>query len=343
MAVGMLLLAALCWGAGNVANKTLLDHVGPFTALVARCLLGLAVIVPLCRLEGGGRPSKGWWSSALGVSALFAAALMTQQVAYRWTTVINVSFLVNTCTVMTALLAWMILRQRPGWRVGFAGLVTVFGAYLMSGATAAGFAINPGDLACLVSALFYAGWMVALGQHVLRYGRAMATSAVQFGLTAALMLPLALACEAPTLSGVAAAWRELLFLGVFSTAAACTLTSVAQRHVSAPVAAILVSMESVFGALGAFLLLGEQTPAAGLLGASLIFGAVVMTALSDRASKRLRAAQGDGAPCGHREKVSPTARLTFTADASSGDVRMDDLRTWDCRRQSCREGIGATS
>jgi drug/metabolite transporter (DMT)-like permease len=147
-----------------------------------------------------------------------------------------------------------------------------------------GFTINPGDLACLVSALFYAGWMVAVGQHVLRHGRPLASSAVQFGLTAALMVPLVLAYEAPTLSGVAAAWRELLFLGVFSTAAACTLTTLAQRYVSAPVAAILVSMESVFGALGAYLLLGEQTPAAGLLGAALIFGAVVMTALSDRAS-----------------------------------------------------------
>jgi drug/metabolite transporter (DMT)-like permease len=231
MAVGLLLLAALCWGAGNVANKTLLDHVGPFTALVARCLLGLAIILPLCRLDGDEPLDRGWLASALGVSVLFAAAIMAQQVAYRWTTVTNVSFLVNTCTVMTAVLAWILLRQRPGWRVGLAGGVTLAGAYLMSGASVVGVSMNPGDLACLVSAFFYAGWMVALGQHATRFGRPMATSAVQFGLTAALMLPLALIFEAPTTAGVTAAWRELLFLGIFSTAAACALVTVAQRHV----------------------------------------------------------------------------------------------------------------
>lgn len=281
-AVGLLLLAAFCWGAGNVANKTLLEHVGPLTALLARCLLGVAILLPLCRLDGAGRPDRAWWGSALAVSVLFAAAVVAQQVAYRWTTVTNVSFLVNTCTVMTALLAWVFLRQRPGWRVGLAGLVTLLGAYLMSGATAVGFTLNPGDLACFVSALFYAGWMVALGQHVQRHGRPMSTSAAQFALTAVLMLPLSFTFEAPTISGVIAAWRELLFLGIFSTAAACTLTTVAQRHVSAPVTAILVSMESVFGALGAYLLLGEQTPVVGLLGAALIFGAVGLTALSDQ-------------------------------------------------------------
>ncbi len=162
-AVGFLLLAALCWGAGNVANKTLLEHVGPFTALVVRCLLGLAILLPLCRLDAEGRGDGRWLASALAVSVLFAAALMAQQVAYVWTTVTNVSFLVNTCTVMTALLAWIVLRQRPGWRVGTAGVVTLAGAYLMSGAAVAGFTINPGDLACLVSAVFYAGWMIAPG------------------------------------------------------------------------------------------------------------------------------------------------------------------------------------
>jgi drug/metabolite transporter (DMT)-like permease len=284
MAVGLLLLAAVCWGAGNVANKTVLDHVGPFTALVARCLLGFMLILPLCRLSRDEQPDRRWLGSALRVSLLFAAAIMAQQFAYGWTTVTNASFLVNTCTVMTALLAWVFLRQRPGWCVAFAGLVTLVGAYLMSGAAAMGFTMNPGDLACFVSALFYAGWMVALGQHAVRHGHPMATAAVQFGLTAVLMLPLSLTFEAPTTSGVVAAWRELLFLGIFSTAVACTLTTVAQRYVSAPVTAILLSMESVFGAVGAYLLLGEQTPMVGLVGAGLIFGAVGMTALSDRLS-----------------------------------------------------------
>ncbi len=278
-AVLLLLLAAVFWGAGNVANKTLLAHVGPLTALVGRCGLALLVMLPLCRLDGPGDRREPWLRSALVVSLLFAGAIMSQQVAYRWTTVTNVSFLVNTCTVMTALLAWMLLSQRPSRRVAAAGVVTVAGAYLMSGAGGAGLSLNPGDLACFVSAFFYAAWMVALGRHAVRFGRPMRTSAVQFGATGLLMLPLALLFETPTATGLLGAWREILFLGLFSTAAAGALTTVAQRHVRPSVAAILVSAESVFGAAGAFLLLGERTPVTGLLGAALIFSAVALTAL----------------------------------------------------------------
>ena len=277
-AVVLLLLAALCWGAGNVANKTLLEHVGPLTALVGRCTLAFLVILPLCRLDGSDDSPEPWLGSAVVVSFLFAAAIMAQQIAYRWTTVTNVSFLVNTCTVMTAMLAWMLLSQRPSWRVAAAGIITIAGAYLMSGAGASGVTVNTGDLACFVSAFFYAAWMVALGRHAMRYGRPMKTSAVQFGLTGLLMLPLAFTFEAPTTTGLFSAWREILFLGIFSTAAAGALTTIAQRHVKPSVAAILVSAESVFGAAGAYLILGEQTPVAGLLGATLIFSAIALTA-----------------------------------------------------------------
>ncbi len=277
-AMMLLLLAAFFWGAGNIANKTLLDHIGPLTALVGRCALAFLVMLPLCRLDGSDNSPEPWVGSALLVSLLFAAAIMSQQVAYRWTTVTNVSFLVNTCTVMTALLAWVFLSQRPSRRVAAAGIVTLAGAYLMSGIGSAGVRMNPGDLACFVSAFFYAAWMVALGRHATRHGRPMRTSAVQFGVTGLLMLPLAFLFETPTTTGLLGAWREILFLGLFSTAAAGALTTVAQRHVKPSVAAILVSAESVFGAVGAFLILGELTPVAGLFGAALIFSAVALTA-----------------------------------------------------------------
>lgn len=308
-AVAMLLLAALLWGSGNVANKTLLDHVGPFTALAIRCLLALLVVLPLLRFDGTGRTNGRWLASALGVATLFVGATATQQVAYRWTSVTNVSFLVNTCPVMAAGLAWLLLRQRPGWRLSVAAIATVSGAALMSGVVTTRLAMNPGDVACLVSAFLYAGGMVAMSRHLLDHGRPMATSAVSFGLAAAVMLPLSLAVEAPTTQGVAAAWRELLFLGLFSTAASCVLLTLAQRHVAAPLAAVLVSSESVFGAAGAFLLLGERTYVIGLLGGALILGAVALAARDSGPSRGPRRAEAGARPAGNRSCVFARKRL----------------------------------
>ena len=42
----MLLCAGLFWGSGNVANKTVPDHIGPFSALGYRCALTILVIAP---------------------------------------------------------------------------------------------------------------------------------------------------------------------------------------------------------------------------------------------------------------------------------------------------------
>ena len=83
----------------------------------------------------------------------------------------------------------------------------------------------------ILSAACYALWMVELGRHLRAFGRPVATAATQFALTAALLLPVGV------LHGLspAAAWAagpELLVVGVFSTALAFGIQTVAQRFTS---------------------------------------------------------------------------------------------------------------
>lgn len=285
MASGVLLAAAFCWGAGNVASKTVLDHLEPLTVVGLRCLLAALVIAPfalrdLRHFRRGTEP--GWAKGVLGISALFAVALVLQQLAYKFTSVTNVSFLVNTATVMTPVIAWLALGHRAGLAVACATPLTLLGALLMSGAAYSLASINLGDLLCLASAAVYAGWMVALGHHAVTYRRPLGTTFVQFAISAVLVLPLALWIDAPDLRAIGQAGPELFMLGVFSTALAFGLQTWAQRFVSASTAAVLVSAESLFGALGAYLLLGEQTGFLGLIGAALILTAITFVAMGDR-------------------------------------------------------------
>ena len=277
-AVLMLLCAALFWGSGNVASKTVLDHIGPFSALGYRCALAILVIAPFLRFDRLVQGEPGWLRSAIGVSGLFATAMLFQQIAFRFTSVTNVSFLVNTASVMTPVLAWVAFRQRPSRRVALAGCITLGGAFLMSGGAVSLARFNPGDLACLASALFYAGWMVALGRHAMTHGRAVATTIVQFAVTAVVAGTLAVAVEAPTLTAAVSAWREVVFLAVFSTAGAFVLLTLAQAHLPASVAAVLASAESVFGAAGGYLLLNEVTSPGGAAGAALILMSIAIVA-----------------------------------------------------------------
>jgi len=275
--VFMLVIAAAFWGSGNIANKTLLDDIGPLTALALRGTIAALIVLPFLGFDREPRPVPGFYRSGITVAVLFVAAATFQQVAYQWTTVTNASFLVNTCTVMTPLLAWVILRERPHGRIVVAAIVTLCGAWLMCGAASLGTGgINAGDAACLISALFYAGWAIALGHHAVQYGRPLTTAFIQFGLAGVLLAPVALTLETPTLAGVVAAGPEVLYLAVFCTVCACLLTAIAQRRVPASVAVVLLSLESVFGAAAAYFVLAERPSPEVIFGGSLIMLAVVV-------------------------------------------------------------------
>ena len=47
----LLLLAAAFWGFGNVAQKTVLEHLDPLSAVGMRCLIAGLIAAPLTMLE----------------------------------------------------------------------------------------------------------------------------------------------------------------------------------------------------------------------------------------------------------------------------------------------------
>lgn len=282
----LLLLAAALWGFGNVAQKTVLDHLDPLSAVGLRCLIAAVVILPLARAERGEAPRAGSRTSLLRVTACFAAAMTAQQLAYLGTSVTSASFLVNTATVMTPLAAWLLLRERPSPVVMLAAVLTLAGAMLMAGGVAQ---VSGGDRAALLSAACYAVWMVELGRHVRAHGRPCTAAAVQFAATAALLLPVAAAGGGLSLAAVRAAAVELAVLGVLSTAGAFGLQTVAQRYTPASHAAVVVSAESVFGATAAGLLLGERLTVPAAAGAVLILAAIVVVARAGSAAGTAKA------------------------------------------------------
>ncbi len=284
MATAMLLGAAFFWGTGNVANKTVLSHLEPLTVVGLRCAVAALVLVPLAMGEIRRQPGWAWLPSAIGVSALFASALVLQQMAFTTTTVTNVSFLVNTCSIMTPVIAWLVLGERAERRTLVALVATLAGAFLMAGASLSLSQMNRGDLLCIIAAAAFAGWMVALGRHAVRHARTYCTALIQFLVGAAVLLPLAGLLESPTLPGVCGAWRELLFLGLFSTGVAIVLQTHAQQYVSASRAAVLSSAESLFGAAGGYIIMGDRLAMTGIGGAALILSGILIAA--GRGSRR---------------------------------------------------------
>ncbi|MBO9122862.1 MULTISPECIES: DMT family transporter [unclassified Rhizobium] len=276
-----LILAAAFWGFGNIAQKTVLTHMGPLSATMLRCLIGALVMLPLAALErndvrGHG---AGWTKSILRVALTFTVAIAIQQTAYVNATVVNASFLVNTATVLTPVVAWASFGETTRRLGVFAACLTLAGIGLMADGIGGFAALNTGDVACLVSAVFYAFWMVLLGRHARRYGGPFTSAFVQFAIAALLLMPVAPLLEPLTGEMMWRAAPELAMLGILSTAAAFGLQTYAQRHVPASKAAVLVSGESIFGAIGACLVLLERPPVMACVGAALIFLSIVIVTI----------------------------------------------------------------
>ena len=297
----LLLLAAAFWGFGNVAQKTVLEHLDPLSAVGLRCLIGGLLIMPLIATEQRLKFGSGYWASLGKVSVIFAIAMVIQQVAYLGTSVTNASFLVNTETVITPLVVWMLIGQRPTAMIWLAASTALIGVLLMSGGLSTN--VGHGDFAALVSGACYALWTVELGRHMQTYGNAAIACATQFLGVAAVATPLGWLFGNMSLAATIDAGPELLILGVFSTAAAFGLQALAQCFTSACHAAVIVSAESVFGAAGAALFLGERLSTVGAIGAAMVLTAIILLASFTRDSRRRKPAlTADGA------RPSPAAR-----------------------------------
>ena len=89
---------------------------------------------------------------------------------------------------------------------------------------------------------------------------------------------------------LSAGWVQIAYTAVFSTAISFTLQAMGQQYVPPANAAIILSAESLFAALGGALILGERLNGSGYLGAGLLFVAIVMVETIPAIKARVKAA-----------------------------------------------------
>ena len=193
-------------------------------------------------------------------------------------------FLTATYVVIVALLArFMGRRLHPA--VVVAVFVCLAGMYLLCVPLETGFSgVYVGDVIMLAGALFYALHIVAVGRFALE--DALWLSGAQFFTSALLSAICAGALEGATLLDVVPALLPVLYVGVFSTGLGYTLQNIGQRSVDEAPAAILMSLESVFAALGGWVLLSERLSGTELLGCALVFAAVLLAQLPSFKKRR---------------------------------------------------------
>ena len=283
LAVLTLVACTVLWGFAFLFQKNAMAHMGPLTFTAIRYGIGTILVAPLAMIEyRRQRPIHGplsrrqWIQLAILVLSFFAG-VWAQQAALQTATVTNGGFLTALYVIFTPLAAFLLLGARPHPIVYAGAPLALVGIYLLTGANFSQF--TPGDLMLLVGAVCWAVQVALLGQLVKETGLPIAISTINFYTTAVLAMVGAFALEPVAISDILGGWIPILYSAVFSTGIAFVLQAVGQQYVPSANAAIILSAESLFAALGGALLLGERLPPIGYAGAAIIFGAIILVEL----------------------------------------------------------------
>ncbi len=276
----LLLLVALIWGFGFVAQRAGMEHIGPYGFNGIRFLLGGLCLLPLALRHGPATPLDSGRSIALlpaGAAAglvLFAGASL-QQLGIQFTTAGKAGFITGLYVIFVPLIG-LLWKQATGTGTWLGAGLAALGMYLLS--VRGAMTIDPGDLLVLVGAVFWACHVLLLGYLSPRTSP-VRLAMVQFLVCGLLSLLVAFAIETISLSAIKEAAVPILYGGLGSVGAGYTLQVVVQRRAHPSHAAILLSLESAFAALGGWWLLDERLSLQAMVGCALMLAGMLLSQL----------------------------------------------------------------
>ena len=273
LAKPMLFTAALIWGSSFFVMKNTLDALPPMALLALRFTIGAALMALLCWRRWRTFTWDYLWRGAIIGGCLFLAYLI-QTYGLARTTPSKNAFLTAVYCVLVPFFYWAAARVRPDRYNLTAAVLCVAGVGLVS--LNGDLSVNLGDLLTLCGAVFYAAHIVAVAK--VERGRdiyllttfqfAFAALYAWVGTAAAETFPAAALTDGAVLFALG-------YLGVMATTVALLFQNVGQVNSDPASAAVILSLESVFGVLFSVAFYQDRVTARMLLGFLLIFVAVV--------------------------------------------------------------------
>ncbi len=253
------------------------EGAGPAAIGMWRLLFALPVLWLAVRAAPApaGAGAAAWrWAALAGLC--FAGDLATWHWSIRQTGVAHATLYSNCAPLVLAVGLWLLCGIRPGWRLAAALAVALTGIALLVGDPGApGPAPGVGAATGLASAVFYAGYQVAIARAAAGLGAARAM-AVSSAAGAAALAGTALLSGEPLLASSAAGWLALLVLGLVIHAGGQGLIARALPALPAGPAAVVLLIQPVVAALAAWPLCGERPGPWQVAGGILILTGVVL-------------------------------------------------------------------
>lgn len=259
-------LIALLAGALGIAFSPIfvrVSELGPTATAFWRVAFAVPALAVWMRLEPDDgprarRPSTPFdYLRLIAVGLFFAGDLACWHWSIKYTSIANATLLANFAPIFVAPLSWLLFKERftrtfvLGLALAIAGAIVLMGQSLRLSMDALF-----GDALGLVTAMFYAGYILTVGR--LRTEFSTATIMTWSGaVTALALLPLAILSGESLVAGTAAGWAILLGLALFSHAGGQSLIAYALAHLPASFSSVSLLLQPAAAAVLAWALLGE--------------------------------------------------------------------------------------
>lgn len=283
-----LLAATVIWGFAFIAQSVGMDLIGPFTFQMVRCLLAVLFLIPCafildigkCSLKASAEKWKNpalWKAGILCGCALFVASSL-QQIGLVYTDAGKAGFITAMYIVMVPLLG-LFFHRKPSKAALLSVFLAVIGLYLLSCMGVA--EVNKGDVFLMGCAVAFAVQITCI-DHFAADVDGFRLNCIQSLTVAVISIPFVFFTETVVVDNLIACWGPLCFAGILSMGLAYSLQIVGQKDLEPTTASLIMSLESVFAALGGWWLLKERMSGSELLGCGLVFAAVVISQLPEK-------------------------------------------------------------
>ncbi len=279
----LLLLAAIIWGFASVAQRVGAEFVGAFTFNGIRFALGSVSLIPLIiyreknnekHVNDINKNSKSIFYKegiVLGIVLFIASAF--QQIGVMYTTAGKAGFITGFYIVIVSMMG-IFLKQKIKLNTWTAVFLSFVGLYFLS--IKEDFTISKGDFLVFIGAFFWAAHIQIIDTYTKKFD-SIKLSVMQFITCSVLSLTAAFLFETLTIDALNNALIPILYGGLCSVGIAYTLQVVGQKKAKPSHAAIILSMEALFAAIGGFLILNESLGIRGILGCTLMLSGMILS------------------------------------------------------------------
>jgi drug/metabolite transporter (DMT)-like permease len=278
----LLIIGTAFWGISYSVTKMAIGDYSPDTFLFYRFLLAVIVLTIIFWKYVRKTNLEAVKTGAILAFPMFLG-IQLQTVGLKYSDASQCSFIAGLTVIIIPLMKLAVYKTNASLKIWIAALTALAGLFII--AIQDKFTINIGDLFTIAGAFAFAVYLITVEKHsVLK--NLLYSIVPMFAFCALFTFCLAITdSQAVWFPKNDTFWLGVVYCALFSTAYMYTVSNISQRYLSAERVAVIYLFEPVFGAIGAFFILGENLSWRLLLGGTLIFTATIISEVNFKSSK----------------------------------------------------------